>query len=127
MQLSRLGEIAALGFRQIEMHFPLVTIDTHVVMPNHFHVIIMIEALPVTRRGGVTPPLRKQSSLGQIIAYYKYQTTRSLNMILETPGKKLWQRNHYDRIIRNNDELTRLRHYILENPPRSELDRYHFP
>ena len=36
---------------------------------------------------------------------------------------KLWQRNYYEHVIRNDDELNRVREYIFENPARWELDR----
>ena len=38
------------------------------------------------------------------------------------PGK-LWQRNYYERIVRNDNELNRIRRYIDENPLRWELDQ----
>ena len=65
-------------------------------------------------QGGETPPLRR--TLGQIVAYYKYQTTKQINRIRNTPGIPVWQRNYYDHIIRNDYELNRIRQYILNNP-----------
>lgn len=37
----------------------------------------------------------------------------------------VWQRNYYERVIRDDSELNRLRRYIVENPLHWELDRYH--
>jgi len=34
-----------------------------------------------------------------------------------------WHPNYYDRIIRNEDELNRIRKYIIENPLKWELDK----
>jgi len=40
-------------------------------------------------------------------------------------GVKFWQRNYYEHVIRNEEELERLRNYIVENPARWALDRLH--
>ncbi|MEW6669315.1 MAG: hypothetical protein AB1512_29235 [Thermodesulfobacteriota bacterium] len=38
---------------------------------------------------------------------------------------KLWQRNYYERIVRNHDGLLRMREYIINNPKRWHMDREH--
>jgi hypothetical protein len=73
-------------------------------------------------KGGETPPLRKKPTLGQIIAYYKYQTTKIINNIDHSPGLRIWQRNYYDRIIRNQKALNLARQYIITNPLRWNKD-----
>jgi len=45
--------------------------------------------------------------------------------IATPPGQKLWQRNYYEHIIRNDDELNRIREYIINNPLKWEVDRNH--
>jgi len=74
------------------------------------------------RAGAVTAPLR--ITLGKIVGYFKYQTTKSINLCWGTPGYPVWQRNYYDRIIRNEFELNAIRRYILENPQRWHEDEY---
>jgi len=37
--------------------------------------------------------------------------------------RKLWQRNYYEHIIRNENELNQIREYIIQNPVKWELDR----
>ena len=95
-----------------------IRIDKYIVMPNHFHGIIIINA---DCRGGVTPPLRKYT-LGQIVAYFKYQTTKQINQTRGTPGISLWQRNYYEHIIRNEKELDNICRYIEGNPVLWEYD-----
>ena len=46
-----------------------------------------------------------------------------VNRLLGRTGHPLWQRNYYDRIVRNEDELNRIRQYISENPGRWDMDR----
>jgi putative transposase len=66
--------------------------------------------------GGKTPPLRKPT-LGQIIAYFKYQSIKEMNRV-ENAGTvtKFWQRNYYEHIIRNEKDLQNKTNYIEANP-----------
>jgi hypothetical protein len=38
-------------------------------------------------------------------------------------GRCVWQRNYYERVVRNDDELSRIREYVRTNPLRWESDR----
>ena len=60
--------------------------------------------------GGQTPPLRR-ASLGEIIGYFKYQTTKLVNH-----STRLWQRNYYEHIIRDQRAYDEISCYILDNP-----------
>ena len=64
-------------------------------------------------------------SLGKIIAYFKYQSTKRINQRYNTPGTRRWQRNYHDYIIRDDPDLQRLREYIQINPMKWELDQLH--
>jgi len=57
-------------------------------------------------------------SLGAVVRAFKSATTKRINERQGTPGKQVWQRNYYDRVIRSDDELYRARRYILTNPNR---------
>jgi hypothetical protein len=54
--------------------------------------------------------------LGQIVGYFKYQSAKQINHIRNTPGVPVWQRNYYEHIIRSEEEMDRIRTYIIENP-----------
>jgi REP element-mobilizing transposase RayT len=49
-------------------------------------------------------------------------TTQQINIIRQTPYQSVWQRNYYERIIRNDDELHEIRQYIQNNPLTWETD-----
>ena len=67
-----------------------------------------------TGRG--TLPLQ-QPTLGQIVAYFKYQSTKEMNAMDGTGTiTKFWQRNYYERIIRDEREMDRIHRYIESNP-----------
>jgi REP element-mobilizing transposase RayT len=61
-------------------------------------------------------------TLGQIVGFFKYGVSKRINQIRETPGVKLWQRNYYEHIIRDNNEYDRIVKYIKNNPIKWELD-----
>jgi REP element-mobilizing transposase RayT len=61
--------------------------------------------------------------LGAIIGQYKSLVTKQINRARGTPGTPVWQRNYYEHIIRNGDELDRIRQYIANNPARWQHDR----
>lgn len=126
--LSKLGQTVAKCWSQIPEHFHNVELDVSVVMPNHLHrIIILINNC----RGGVTPPYYvgeetsplQKCTLGQIVAYFKYRTTRLINQKSNTPGNRIWQRNYYEHVIRNEDDLNEIREYMITNPLKWELDR----
>lgn len=76
--------------------------------------------------GGETPPLQEFNgtpTLGQIVAYFKYQSTKEMNKV-ETAGvvTKFWQRNYYEHIIRNDKDLQNKTDYIESNPLLWEQD-----
>jgi REP element-mobilizing transposase RayT len=120
--LTPYGKFAERSWHITQDHFENVTIDSYIIMPNHVHAIILIHP---SSRGGVTPPLQRRPSLGEIVAYYKYQSTKQINQLANSPGTRFWQRNYYDHIIRDERDLEHHRRYILENPRRWEEDKYY--
>ena len=131
MMLSPYGEIVQKWWEEIPVHFSNVEMGAFVIMPNHVHGIIYIldgrgaETAPhdnVTQYalGGETPPLRAFDgipTLGQIVAYFKYQSTKEMNKVENTgTGTKFWQRNYYEHIIRNDKDLQNKTDYIEANP-----------
>ena len=136
MGLNEFGKIVHRTWCDLPNHYCNIGLDSYVIMPNHFHGIVMIDStsnvgagLPrpghrpgpvVVAQGAETAPLRPK--LGQIIAYFKYQTTKLINEHRKTPGVRLWQRNYYERVIRHEQELTNIRQYIQNNPKDWHLD-----
>ena len=142
--LSPSGEIIAYWWRQIPRHFEFVECDQFIIMPNHIHGIMIIHEHPNVgaaagprpdqgvppagvRKPGVRQPDpytdQKRPTLGQVVAYFKYQSTKQINANLGCAGNKIWQRNYYERVLRGDDELNRAKEYILNNPLQWEMDR----
>ena len=94
--------------------FTSVYIELYVIMPNHLHIIVVINGTG----GHGTPPLQ------DIIGRFKSFTTYEYNKMNKTKDKLLWQRNFYDHIIRNEQELQSIREYIINNPAKWQEDKY---
>ncbi|MBI5049457.1 MAG: hypothetical protein HZC11_00925 [Nitrospirae bacterium] len=125
MRLNESGIIIQDIWNTTPNHFENIELDEFMIMPNHCHGIIVINRRgevsspdsekSENKKGGGTPPLRK-NTLGQIVAYFKYQSSKRINQIRNTPGNPVWQRNYYEHIIRDDNELTRICEYIINNP-----------
>ena len=113
------GQSVAAAWEWLATRYPHVKLDEYVVMPNHLHGII---AIADTGRGGsrTAPTVRKP--LGRLVAAFKTVATKQLNLVQGTPGQLLWQRNFYERVIRNDDEMDRVREYIIGNPMQWGID-----
>ena len=62
-------------------------------------------------------------TLGRLIGALKTTSTTQINETRKSPGSRLWQRNFYERVIRNEDEMNRVRQYVLDNPAKWPEDR----
>jgi len=127
MQLSEIGKVIEECWRAIPRHFPNVTSDVFVVMPNHVHGILMITG---TGRGTAcrAPTTERFShpvanSLPTVIRSFKSVVTRRVGKLHNALGISLWQRNYYEHIIRSEESLEEIRRYIAENPFRWANDR----
>ena len=110
-----------------------VILDKYIVMPNHFHGIVLItendsgKARLATTKYNVSIKMEfgkpKPGSLPVIVGAFKSAVARQINLIRNTPGNEIWQHNYYERVVRNPDELHRIREYILANPLRWQTDK----
>jgi len=113
-------------WEQIPRHFPHVSLDEWVVMPNHLHGIAVITSgNDVDRTISTGGPHLVPGSLGAIILNYKSVSTRRLNQMRGLSGRQVWQRNYYERVIRSDEELRAIRQYIVNNPAKWELDEHY--
>ena len=125
MVLSKYGEIVQQCWEKIPEHFPNIEIDEFQIMPNHVHGIIHIcrgTACRAPTKGMFGKPL--PGSLSTIIRSFKSAVTRQINQSRNTPGTRLWQRNFYEHVIRNEKDLLRIREYIISNPENWDKDEY---
>lgn len=140
MKLSPIGDIADKFWKEIPNHFKNVSLDNHVIMPNHIHGIIIINNSTVqapnlgvssqniekpkqeTPKLGESTAKWKPATIGVIINQYKRIVT--INARKSTP-KFAWQPRFHDHIIRNDESLKRIREYTINNPAKWHLDKYY--
>ena len=127
VRLNNYGEAVHDCWRQMPDHNHLVELDAFVVMPNHIHGIIVLGQHP--RDGGTACRAPTEGfgtpvtgSLPTILRSFKSAATRRINQLRGTPGGRVWQRGYYERVIRNERELSAVRRYVVENPLKWELD-----
>lgn len=134
MRVNGFGEIVREEWERSAEIRPELTIDAFVVMPNHFHGIVMIDvgahgvrllnANEHDNRAHVRAPLRPPKSLGAFIAGFKSAATKRINALRRTAGHPVWQRNYYEHVIRDDRDLAAIRDYIAGNPARWLEDEY---
>ena len=124
-----LKEILKRTWYSQQERFPKVSLDAFVVMPNHVHLIVWLNAVGAPFAGARSPrPGRAGASpaptLGRVVGVFKSivaTTWRRRNALYSSAS--VWQRNYYERIIRDEEELNRVREYIALNPLKWEFDR----
>jgi REP element-mobilizing transposase RayT len=128
MILNEYGEIANKYWNEIPKHYTNTQLDEYVIMPNHIHGIIFIvgaiHELPLQQNEFSQLIQRRKMLLPKIIGRFKMNAAKQINQIRQTPGIPVWQRNYYEHIIRDTDDLSRIRHYISDNPKNWNNDEY---
>lgn len=124
---SAAGEMVAEWWSRLPAKFPTVSLDAFVVMPDHIHGIIIINA-PHGRNASTgdkstDAPARAAVSLGKIIQWFKTMTTNAYMHGVRNQGwpafdRRLWHRNYYEHVIRDTADLQRIQAYIETNPAR---------
>lgn len=113
------GIIAEEMIQQIEKKYSSVTVDKYVIMPDHIHMLLRIDnvgeafRLPESGTCGTGNP---SPTVGKVIGWYKYQTTKRINLIRKTSGERFFQRSYYDHVIRNQQDYNEVWEYIENNP-----------
>ncbi len=118
MCLNGNGDIVWACWQDLPRHYAHVCTDVFMVMPNHVHGIIVL-----TDTGSRKTDTRH--GLPEIVRALKTFSARRINELRRAPGARVWQRGYFDHVVRNEDDLDRIRRYIVENPARWSDDEYH--
>ena len=124
LRLSPAGVMVECKWLDIPGRFPASRLGPFVIMPNHLHGIILInashpdEALPEPR----------SASVSSMIQWFKTGTT--YDYIIGVKHRdwppfdgKLWQRNYWEHIVRTEADYERISLYIEGNPSSWSDDR----
>ena len=134
-RLLAAGEIVQDELSRLETRYDGMKIDKYVIMPNHLHMIVIIDQ-PGERReqsplacakerpqpGGHVCP---RPTVSDFVCGLKSITTKQCNRTCGTTGKTLWQTGFHDHIIRGEANYLRIWQYIDENPLKWAEDCYY--
>ena len=114
LHLNPAGEMVERWWAELSNKFPIILLDAHVVMPNHFHGILHIQG---------TDPREPDNAitLGEIVGWFKTMTTNEYIRGVKHFNRPrfeeyFWQRNYWEHVVRNARSLECVRRYIELNP-----------
>ncbi|MCY3957222.1 MAG: transposase [Chloroflexi bacterium] len=153
MELNAAGRLVDDVWHELPAYYRHVVLDAFVVMPDHVHGVIFFEDRPLPaevevgpaqlgesigtraeeagrgpapRKDGTRPNPTEEVSrhgLSEIVRGFKSMSGRRVNALRGTPGQSVWQRGYYEHVVRNEEDLNRIREYIAGNPMRWSLKR----
>lgn len=121
MKLNDFGKVVQEEWERTAIVRPNIELGAYMVMPNHFHGILIITDAVVGASRRLAPTTDaispKPGSLGAIMAQFKSIVTKRIWKLDENMnGTPIWQRNYYEHIIRNDREMGKIWRYIESNP-----------
>jgi putative transposase len=125
MQRSPLGMLVQRCWDDLPKHLSYVRVDASVVMPNHFHGIVFLEPDPAGAACcAPTADIRQVNpkSLPAVVRTFKAAVSRLARGRIVLLGVLIWQRNYYEHVVRDDQDLDNIRQYILNNPAQWEFD-----
>lgn len=109
--LSQYGAIIDASIRDISLHYPAISVDHYVIMPNHIHLLLQINAT-ADGRPMVAP------TISTVIQQFKGVVTKEI-------GKSIWQKLYHDHVIRGEADYLKIWEYIDNNPIKWKEDCFY--
>jgi REP element-mobilizing transposase RayT len=104
---EKIKNIVVAELALLKNRFKGLKVDCYIIMPDHIHVILVLEDADVT--------------LNQIIQAFKSITTIKVKKDSQLQTR-LWQPNYYEHVIRNQQALEKIREYVIYNPEKDKID-----
>ncbi|MCL5666811.1 MAG: transposase [Patescibacteria group bacterium] len=117
MILNEWGKIAEKFWKEIPKYYKGISLDVFRVMPNHVHGIIVIGDVGAD----IIRPY-KRPSISQMVGSFKRVSSKAIHI---TDNNFAWHKSFYDHVIRKEESLDKIREYIINNPLKWKLDKYH--
>lgn len=107
--LTNLGLIARQSIHDIPKHYPAITIDHAVIMPNHIHLLLQINT-DANGRSMIAP------TISTVVRLMK-------GAVSKQAGFTVWQKGFYDHVVRNEKDYLEVWNYIEGNPSKWAEDK----
>ncbi len=98
--LNKYGTVVDDAIKLINHHYPSVTVDHYIIMPNHIHLLLQIR----NTNSNIGAP-----AIMTVVQQFKGYVTKKI-------GKSIWQRSFHDHVVRNQKDYNRIAKYIYNNP-----------
>lgn len=133
MKLNNCGMVAYNEWIKLSERFPNFELDVFQIMPNHMHGIILLNNIPleaelITAQNDIEKTEKVAPTIGNIVGAYKSLVVKGCLEIYKSKNVtlgKLWQRNYYEHIIRNEKSYRNISQYIINNPAKWADDKFH--
>ena len=106
VEYTLFGEIAERQLLLLEERYPHITIDKYVIMPNHIHMVLVLD----NETAGASP----RPTVMDIVCAYKSLTT--IECKKNGFREQLFQTSFYEHVIRGREDYNEIVKYIRENP-----------
>ena len=114
--LSEVGKTVERAIKQIGERYQAVEVNKYVIMPNHIHMILVIQS-SVEDNGRAMQTVRAPT-ISTVVNQFKGFVTKQV-------GFSIWQKSFYDHVIRNEDDYLGIWRYIDDNPAKWAEDKYY--
>ena len=104
IELTKEENIVKQEISRLEEIYKNIIIDEYIVMPNHLHILLLIN-------------YRNGTSISKIIKHLKTNISREIKY-------SLWQKSFYEHIVRNEKEYLKTKEYIKNNVINWSKDKY---
>lgn len=119
IELTPIGKEIEQIVKYIDNNYNGIKIDKYTIMPNHIHLIIILQSDGREADGNESP------SIQNVVGRLKSFSTKKYNEINKTQNMILWQKSYHDHIIRGEEDYQKIWGYIEMNPLKWELDKYY--
>ena len=109
--LTNLGKITKQSIEDIPKYYPMITVDCFVIMPNHVHLLLQINA-DINGRSMIAP------TISTVVRLMKGAVSKQVK-------DTLWQKGFYDHVIRNEKDYREVWNYIEGNPGKWAEDKHY--
>ncbi|MFC3852001.1 transposase [Salinispirillum marinum] len=117
MYSNALGKIVLEEWSELEETY--FKLDAFILMPNHVHGVVWLKGLSQKTNLLFQP----KPNITKLISRFKMRSAKRINELQGRQDQPLWQRGYWDRVVRDETELTHIREYIKHNPKKWALDR----
>lgn len=140
LQLNKAGQIVSSIWESLPKRYPQLILGESVVMPNHFHCVLIIQphqsedpvkttCKNIYSMAGFQHPVkdqddRRRMTIPLVVGYLKMNSASKINILSGCSGSSVWYRDYYEHIIRDEEEDKHIIQYIRQNPVHWEEDDF---